>query len=475
MYQDIYYEERAVLEETNQIDTSTETTPDKPKVDDTKLKYKQSWWAATRVKRLLGLTETIPEIMTWTSDKKRSIVTQFIENNKFSPQRTYSKLLVIITGNVDELYTNLANSVDDADTDADILYEISKKLNLIDLKQALLSRFFAEQIARLGSNHIIYPSLNKDGYSQIIKQKLMEIVNHYKERFDINIDIDASVNKFIYENSVFPTQGVRPVFSLINSRIESPLSGLFYKSFKQGNQDFSLYYDAEKQLLVAKGIKGDVSIVVDAPLAAIASTLTADEQIKNAVHEAGHVIQHVIEWSIVPKQAKLGISYAGFIMPADKISSVKSMHSSIKVLYAGMSAEEVVFGKDFQDLGGTHDATNAFTYLSKLYLKSGCMQGFAFKGKHAENSEGFELTENQILILERKIEEIKNEVIATMRDNKALLLKLSKLLYEKKQLLAPELYTFFTKETNWSIFPVTNEESSNNEFELFMSQYEKEV
>jgi len=63
----------------------------------------------------------------------------------------------------------MANDVEDTETDADIYYDLSRRVNIIDIKNALKEKFKPEQIARFGNNHIIYPCLNKKSYRKIIE------------------------------------------------------------------------------------------------------------------------------------------------------------------------------------------------------------------------------------------------------------------------------------------------------------------
>ena len=67
----------------------------------------------------------------------------------------YSRLLIFVTGNLDELYDHLAEAVEDCDTDADVFHARSRKLSVINVKKALGQRFRPEQVARLGSTHFI--------------------------------------------------------------------------------------------------------------------------------------------------------------------------------------------------------------------------------------------------------------------------------------------------------------------------------
>ena len=106
---------------------------------------------------MLKLREPLGEIMQWPSSKVQSLYARFQQNSQ-SWDTDYSRLLIFVCGNLDEMYHETAQRVQDCDTDADIFHRLTRKLSLIDVKKALGERFKPEQIARLGNAHVIYPS-----------------------------------------------------------------------------------------------------------------------------------------------------------------------------------------------------------------------------------------------------------------------------------------------------------------------------
>ena len=80
-----------------------------------------------------------------------------LQQNKINNGVKYNQMLIFISGNIDEAY-NFAENVDDVDRDADVYYEMSKKINFLNIKNALTDKFKPEQISRFGNNHIIYPT-----------------------------------------------------------------------------------------------------------------------------------------------------------------------------------------------------------------------------------------------------------------------------------------------------------------------------
>ena len=115
-------------------------------------------WDAQELKRMLKLQEPLSAIMQWPPAKVQALFASF-QQSSHAWETDYSKLLVFVCGNLDEMYHETAQRVEDCDTDADIFHRLTRKLSLIDVKKALGERFKPEQIARLGNEHVVYPCL----------------------------------------------------------------------------------------------------------------------------------------------------------------------------------------------------------------------------------------------------------------------------------------------------------------------------
>ena len=137
----------------------------------------------------------------------------------------FSKLLVFITGNVDKLYGDGAK---DITISANDLHEKTLKLTVDDLKNVLIKEMFTpEEVARLGSNHIIYPSLNQSAFENIITDQLKLIEDDTFKTTNVKVSLRAK--KFVdhvYNASVVASQGARPAISGLQTVISTYLPKL---------------------------------------------------------------------------------------------------------------------------------------------------------------------------------------------------------------------------------------------------------
>ncbi|WP_213029926.1 hypothetical protein, partial [Acinetobacter baumannii] len=85
-------------------------------------------------------------------------------------------------------------------------------------------RFKPEQVARLGNEHVVYPSLCRRAYEQLIEQGCTRYAGETAAGCGLLIDVGASVREQIYANAVFPAQGTRPLFSSLHAILGAGLA-----------------------------------------------------------------------------------------------------------------------------------------------------------------------------------------------------------------------------------------------------------
>lgn len=119
-----------------------------------KRKFHNSVYSAKELKTTCKLSEPIEEIMKWDVNKKFKVIEDTLNSDDLNEPDDFSKVLIFICGNIDDAYSSVMDD-SNADRDADLLHELSKKINIVHIKDALEERFFPEQIARFGNNHII--------------------------------------------------------------------------------------------------------------------------------------------------------------------------------------------------------------------------------------------------------------------------------------------------------------------------------
>ena len=300
--------------------------------------------------------------------------------------------LVFVIGNLDEAYDVSFNV--NPDMSPDQFHKITKKITVVDIKEALKDRFRNEQIARLGNIHVIYPSFSSRTFKGIIDLQLSKYAKEVEDRIGCKLTYDSSIKNIIYREGVFPTHGTRPVFSTIQEIVKSrlpevmkamtdaklaqKLDSLVY-SYSNGYVRVKTY-DTDRNLLTT--VKSKLKLRVDN----LRKSTLDDKQALCAVHESGHFVAYASIYGNVP--AKL-ISVAtesgtgGFLLQDEDederaIKTYDYYMNNIKIALGGYVAERIVFGDDNKTSGAVSDLRKATSIASKMVLELG-MYSAVFK------------------------------------------------------------------------------------------------
>lgn len=370
LYQDDY-------QTTNAANTE-KPTEDKPTVIKAERMFKLYPYEAKNLKKMLRLAEPIREIMTWKPEKIQSLLQQ-IQNSNDGFQIDYSKLLIFISGNLDSAFPGSGNA-QDSDTDADFYHQLTLQLSSAEMKKSLAKRFKPEQIARLGSNHIVYPSMSKNSYQQLIKATCNLYINEMHNATDINFSIEPTTYDTIYNNAVYPTQGTRPVFSAVHVIFGTGLVNVACWCIEHNVHHISLNIDAVAQEMVAtdafsqKIFRTHIDLEISQKKAKTSSKMNS----LVAVHESGHALIYALLTKSAPLETKINaISFAdGYMLPNESLSNnsittKSTLRNKIASLLGGMIAEDIIFGADNRSIGCANDVSAATVFASSYVRQWG--------------------------------------------------------------------------------------------------------
>ena len=368
-----------------------------------------------------------------------------------------SKALVFVIGNLDEAFSEVTNT--DPDMDADVFAKIIKKTGILDVKEALKRRFRPEQIGRLGNNMIIYPSLKKSDFKGIIDLELGKVINKFKEVSGITLEFTDSFKDLIYSEGVYPSQGVRPVFTTIGTVCLPKLSKIL--SDPEGPKEkvtlecvgSLLSSEVTVRMTYDNGTKS-VELQEKLELGRLRSKDSCKKLAAHAVHEAGHAVLMMIERQKYPEmvlaQSSVGGGYTyESLDDDDRISAMckAEVDSEIRISLAGKCAEHLFFEDSKCTIGCTSDYDNVWSMLSRAaykggffnhpypWLSKGTPEGLP-QGMIDENHSRMESIIGEMKeYLEKKYEETTN----ILKENKKLLTDIAKYLVENRCMFSDEL------------------------------------
>ena len=415
-------------------------------------------WEAQSLKKIFDLKESVNEIAEMREEDVLMMMQQTREKKKVYEPINHSKTLIIISGNLDEAYS-MANETGETDIEADIFRAYTEKITIVDIKNALSRKFKPEQVARFGNIHLIYKSLRKVDFEALISEELVKIVKKNKEHFGVDIEITKNLNQLIYQNGVFPVQGVRPVFSSITDIVEANLSKLLFEAFMGNLMHIAMDYNFEKKKIVAQ-LAGKRTIELDyvGKIDQIRQDNSPDMVANIAVHESGHAIIYGILLGLAPLQLKSRVAsrYAqGFSFPHLIHLSKENIINKIKIFLAGGIAEEIVFGEEKATISRSFDREEATSMIMEYIRKYGFDKNFqAYYAHSGPYSMDMTVTDWAI---EKMIRDLSKETRELLEQNQGFLIALSKELAQKGSLKPLEVvliahkfgHTFEVKEENY--------------------------
>ena len=404
---------------------------------------------------------------------------------KVQPQLDFSKAIIFVLGNLDKLYSIEKDF--DPDLDLEIPYEQSLELTVSDVKQELIKRFRTEQIGRLGNNHIIYPSLNREAYNKIIRSDLKRISQFYrkKKNIKINFRFDKTVTEILYKEGVVPAQGARSILSTVGSFFE-PTVGRYVTQRRSKIEDPDKGFDGEiinvsfnrkTKMFSFLGKDGIINIPVTLKLDELRKPVYTEKSSQVAVHEAGHILASIQKYGVVPNRASafcIGSDKSGVVQilrrKKDSIGSVQTELDFLQVCVAGLAAEEIVFGKDNYSLGSFSDLENTIQIAGSLVDSFGYKATLAMKTRADQGSYIRRSLEHDETIGEI-VDEAKSEIFKMIENNYEFFKELTKILLMNSMVFKKDIIAAMKKTKT----PIADRYSFKNGLDKYFNFENKEI
>ena len=384
-----------------------------------------------------------------------------VYNESMKPKKIdCSKSLIFVLGNLDEVYSMSQNF--NPDISADEFHKDSLKISITQVKNSLLSRFRSEQIARLGNNHIIYPSFDSSSFKQIINLELKKITDRIVSRYDVELIYDDSFKELIYTEGVYPTQGTRPIFTTIQQMVSGKLGDILSIIFVEGHLSKSVilrtdnvinkenyqnvivdFYDNNKKLIYT--YQYDQLLA----LGKLRKEKRNDQQAITAVHESGHatlsaILLKTLSTAVISVTADN--NSLGFTLSRTEWNYVTKgeIIRRIAVLLGGLEAERLIFGEEFITIGASHDIQNATKLATYVIYNCGFGESSAFYGNSSRDviNTIYDTSSSEVnKVVKDLLDQGKKLAYEVLQQQKILLLKMSDHLSDHRSLDKKQLRT----------------------------------
>lgn len=397
-------------------------------------------WSAKRLRETFGLEMSISELTSLNEDELIELILEVKRRKKIYEPVNHSKTLIIISGNLDEAFS-MATQTSESDIDADIYHAFTKKITVVDIKNALSRKFRPEQVARFGNIHLIYNSLRRRDFEQLIEKEIERVKSDIFQKIGLTVNVTNKLNDLIYRNGVFPVQGVRPVFSSVVDILESNLSQFMFEAIMKDEDEITVDYDEEKLAITASFGEHRVVVPYVGRIDSIRRSNQENVVANISVHECGHAVVYMHLMGLVPLQLKSKIASSqagGFTFPHQLHLTKENILKKIRIYLAGGIAEEVIFGADRASTGRSNDREEATTLAIEFVRRFGFNEQF----QSVVNLQASHLTmdmKETDAVVETMMVNLVQETRAILNEHLSLLKALSKELTAEGIINAPEM------------------------------------
>jgi hypothetical protein len=287
-----------------------------------------------------------------------------------------SQALVIVLGNLDELYALGEELV--PELDPDVLVARHEHIGLTGLQEALYKLFRIEQVARLGSEQFAVPPLSRGRLLAVARTHGDALCGRLRESTGVQVRLGDSFLASVVRGHAIAVLGARPLLNALDRLVP----GLMVQA-EQHARHLGLPLNAVDIDAVDGGLRlslrgGKRPQRLCLPLPPGPLDAQGPVHAVHAVHEAGHAVVGLALQGVTPLQVcarSNSRSVGGFVIwekPLGREPLLRSMVlPQLAGLLGGWVAERVVFGEAGQSAGSSSDIAQATGMALDLIRQEG--------------------------------------------------------------------------------------------------------
>ena len=411
-----------------------------------RIRHIENSYEARKIKNLCRLPHSVEDIRTWPPKRRIEALTKALDNPATYAGLDYSKLLIFVVGNMEEIFQG-SDEVANPEVDSDFIRAKNRDhITTRRVRDALSKRFRPEQVARLGSNHIVFPVPGKGTFAEIAKRHLDEASRRVMTATNVDVRWEGSVVDMICRNGAYAAQGVRPLVSTAASLV-SAAAPKAVECCKPGEAVLVCYDNKERRLvghrpdgnldappLFALKYEGCLDLERDTAMKRTGARLSM------AVHEAGHIVAMTTIWKTAPRQSVLcGSAYGWVDVPISmQYRTRQMMMEDMVVAAAGLEAEIMVFGDMKVTAGVRRDIETMTALASELVRMWGTEKGFPTRIGELADEQDTDVSETNDKLKEL-VGEARNQARLLLKKGLAVLADLTEMHLEKYILTSADI------------------------------------
>lgn len=198
--------------------------------------------------------------------------------------------LVIVLGNLDELYAMGEEPM--PELDPDVLLARHAELGLTGVQDALRNLFRIEQVARLGTDQFVFPPLGRTALLDLGRMHVEATLERLKVNVNMDVVVEDDLIRHLVEHNSIAVLGARPLLNAIERSIPDLVTGCQRHALDRGadleHVVLGLAGSAVRASVTLDGVIEHIRLPLPIPLKVSMADRPPMERI--AVHEAGHAV-----------------------------------------------------------------------------------------------------------------------------------------------------------------------------------------
>lgn len=298
-----------------------------------------------------------------------------------------SKALILVLGNLDELYSS--GRVPLPELDPEVLLSRHRDLSTTSIQQSLMGMFRVEQVARMGTDHVVFPPMGRSAVEATVAAETEVITSRLSEHGGLRLRTTKALRDRIQRTSTIAVLGARPVVAAVHRILPALYAQVLTRS-APGTYDHCMMDNVDGQVVAYLKSGGNTEVLsLHWPVPPQKGPEQHPEDVRHyAVHEAGHVVCGVRLRGLKALQACARTSserIGGFVIwahPSRVVVTRAQVVPQLACMLGGWAAERLVYGADGVSTGCHDDLQNAAQLALDLVKEHGFGDDRLFRTEH---------------------------------------------------------------------------------------------